>query len=67
VEDGVNGFLLPLANTESKIEDCIRKVYDDPGHCKEMGQRLRDTVLGKFDVSNSRWVMELYNQLHIRL
>jgi glycosyltransferase involved in cell wall biosynthesis len=67
VEDGVNGFLLPLANTESKIEDCIRKVYDDPGHCKEMGQRLRNTVLGKFDVSNSGWVMDLYNQLHTRL
>jgi len=67
VEDGVNGFLLPLANTEEKIEDCIRKVYENPDHYLEMGQRLRKTVLGKFDVSNSGWVMDLYARLHARL
>ena len=67
VEDGVNGFLLPLDNTEVKIEDCIRKVYANPSHYVEMGQQLRKTVLGKFDVSNSGWVMDLYSRLHARL
>jgi glycosyltransferase involved in cell wall biosynthesis len=67
VEDGVNGFLLPLENTEAKIEDCIRKVSESPDHYLEMGQRLRKTVLGKFDVSNSGWVMDLYARLHARL
>ncbi|MFM8950932.1 MAG: glycosyltransferase [Bacteroidota bacterium] len=67
VEDGANGFLLPLANTEEKIEDCIRKVYGNPDHYLELGRQLRRTVLGKFDVSNSGWVMDLYAKLHARL
>ncbi len=64
VVDGFNGFLLPLVSPETKIYEIIRSVYADPHSFRIFGERLYQTVIEKFDVSNSDAVMECYERLH---
>jgi glycosyltransferase involved in cell wall biosynthesis len=64
VVDGFNGFLLPLEDTATKMEEIIRSMYADPHAFQLYGERLYQTVMEKFDVSNSDAVMECYDRLH---
>ncbi|NPA34184.1 MAG: glycosyltransferase family 4 protein [Chlorobi bacterium] len=61
--DGCNGFLLPLENTEEKLKEVIRNVYENPENYKDMGIRLRDAVLKRFDYRYAKEVVKLYEKL----
>jgi len=64
VKDGFNGILLPPTDTDVKIEQAIRTMYNSPQSYQDYGEHLRQTVLYRFDVANSGWVMDSYEQLH---
>lgn len=48
VEDGVNGFLVPVRNSGALV-DALRKVLDDPALAARMGAAGRTKALAKFD------------------
>ena len=50
IEDGRNGFLLPIDGTETAIEALIRRAYKNKQLLEEVGKNLRHTVLDRFSV-----------------
>lgn len=48
VEDGVNGFLVPVRNSDA-LADALRKVLNDPALAERMGAAGRMKALAKFD------------------
>jgi glycosyltransferase involved in cell wall biosynthesis len=51
VIDHVNGYLLPTTNTAAVLEQVIREVYENPEQLKELGKRLKNDVISRFDRS----------------
>lgn len=49
VEDGVNGFLVPVRDS-SAVADSMKKLIADPGLMRQMGDRSYEMCKKKFDV-----------------
>ena len=66
VHDGINGFLVPLRNSEA-LADALRKLIENPTLRKEMGQKGRELVLKEFTVEKVVGeTMILYNQSNLK-
>ena len=63
VIDGWNGFLLPLHNTEHHLKLVIKRVYENSEKYNVMGERLRETILKRFDYRYAKKVVNLYKKL----
>jgi glycosyltransferase involved in cell wall biosynthesis len=50
IESGRNGFLVPRSTDGSEIAACIRELYEAPERGRDMGARLRETVLDRFSL-----------------
>lgn len=63
IEDGKNGFLIPVKNSKAIVEK-MEILYNDPALCKKFGTNGRNIVENKFKQSNV-WqaLLEMYNNL----
>jgi glycosyltransferase involved in cell wall biosynthesis len=51
---GENGYLVPRADAEIAIAQCLRAAYRDPNHLGILGRRLRRSVRTRFEVRAER-------------
>jgi glycosyltransferase involved in cell wall biosynthesis len=49
VEQGINGYLVPIKNAE-QLAETMKKFIEDPTLCEEMGGKSRELAIHKFDV-----------------
>lgn len=61
IESGVNGFLMPVNDTEIHLEKMLRDIYANKNDLKKMGMNLKNTVHSRFDRSDK--VMDMYLEL----
>jgi glycosyltransferase involved in cell wall biosynthesis len=52
ITNGVNGYLLDINNTSASIENVIGEAYNNKKQLKDMGEKLHETVLSKFNKSS---------------
>lgn len=57
VEEGRNGFLVDVKNSE-QIAECIAKLYDDRSLLKSMGRESRKMYVEKYELSTYLYNME---------
>jgi len=50
IESGVNGFKMNKENPAPEMEAIIRKLYAEPSQVKELGSRLKKSVIDRFSI-----------------
>jgi glycosyltransferase involved in cell wall biosynthesis len=63
INDGVNGFLLPLKHPEIKLRNIILKVYENKNLYEEFGYKLKKRIIEKFDINYSKELLKDYTYL----
>lgn len=61
IQNGYNGFLMSPLNTELEVEQIVRTAYADKELLKDMGNRLKQSVIDKFHKSKD--TLDLYVDL----
>jgi colanic acid/amylovoran biosynthesis glycosyltransferase len=63
IDDGVNGFLVPLRDTEAMADRLVR-LANNPELRAEMGRKARDRAVRDFDLKDQgRKFVELYQEV----
>lgn len=63
VVNNQNGYLIPVSDTSKHLKEIIIDAYNHPDKLKSMGKMLKKDVISRFDQSNSKQIMALYESL----
>ena len=63
VKDNMNGYLIPITNTELHLKEIIIDGYNNLDKLSSMGKKLKNDIILKFDISNSVEILKLYEEL----
>lgn len=63
IKDGENSYLIPTTDSAEHLREIIVDAYNNPGKIKNMGKKLKEEVVSRFDARNAGEVLNLYKEL----